>query len=68
MSMVSSEYQIRLIKEGKEMDYSIFSEVWDEYEQKFISELGFDPNRWARENRQRFRMLCIEHSILFNFK
>ena len=62
--MVSVNYQIGLIDNDKTMDFSLFSKIYDEYRQMFIDRFGFDPDKWARENPMRFRMLEIENGLL----
>lgn len=62
--MVSVNYQIGLIDNDKTMDFSLFSKIYDEYRQMFIDRLGFDPDKWAKENPMRFRMLEIEYGHL----
>lgn len=57
---VMMRYQIELLAEKKDMDFVLFSAIWDEYCSKFNDRLKFNVNDWISNNRLRYRELEIE--------
>lgn len=60
LTLVMVRYQVKLMIEGKEMDFVIFSAIWDEYCSKFNDRLKFNVNDWISNNKLRYRELEIE--------